>query len=244
MGTNSTYMCSEHFPSDSFKRTLTRIRKLKEGTIPTVFKWSKAKAERPPPKSRPFVLDQENHVTEREDIAAPCGKADFQPVPSQDHDYVTDPVPVTDAEKLQLAEEYIAVLEAKLHEQINTRFCIERFITDECTLNMYTGFKSYACLKAVFESLKPTATIMTRWSQVQRMRGGVDSRDEPFRCETLPLIDQFFLFLCRIQKGFNGHDLAICFGVSTSTVSRLLITLVNYLYFMLGSLPIWHPEAG
>ncbi|XP_021373838.1 uncharacterized protein LOC110463521 [Mizuhopecten yessoensis] len=243
--TNCTYVCSEHFSLDNFKRTLTGIRKLKEGTVPTVFQWNNAKAERPPPKKRPFVLDhqlQEKHMKHAD--AAPADGDDIhQPIPSQDHDYVTDPLPLSDAEKLELSTQYIATLEARLQAKINQRFCIERFSTDEYTLNMYTGFKSYACLKAVFESLQPTAFTMTRWSQIQRKRLGVDSKEDPFRCETLPLIDQFFLFLCRIRQGHNEHDLAIRFGVSTSTVSRLLITWVNYLYFMLGSLPIWPSKS-
>ena len=47
------------------------------------------------------------------------------------------------------------------------------------------------------------------------------------------------MFLCRVRQGFHEKDLALRFGVSQSSVSRLLITWANYLYVMLGSLEIW-----
>ena len=47
------------------------------------------------------------------------------------------------------------------------------------------------------------------------------------------------MFLCKVRQGFLEQDLATRFNVSQSTVSTILITWVNYLYVMLGSLPIW-----
>lgn len=51
--------------------------------------------------------------------------------------------------------------------------------------------------------------------------------------------DQLFLFLCKIKLGLFEQDLAERFQISISTVSRSLVTWTNYLYFLLGSLPIW-----
>ena len=42
-----------------------------------------------------------------------------------------------------------------------------------------------------------------------------------------------------IRQGFHEQDLAVRFGVSQATVSRILLTWANYLYVMLGSLQIW-----
>ncbi|CAM4577686.1 unnamed protein product [Leuciscus chuanchicus] len=49
----------------------------------------------------------------------------------------------------------------------------------------------------------------------------------------------FFLFCCRVAAGLQEKVLADMFQVSVSTVSRVVITWANYLYLLLGSLPIW-----
>ena len=49
----------------------------------------------------------------------------------------------------------------------------------------------------------------------------------------------FFLFLVRVKQGFPIEDLAVRFKVTPSTVSRVFLTWANFLYFMLGQIPIW-----
>lgn len=53
------------------------------------------------------------------------------------------------------------------------------------------------------------------------------------------LIDEFFMFLVRIRTGDLEQDLANRFNIHVSTVSRKITTWANYLYFFLGSQPIW-----
>ncbi|XP_052224934.1 uncharacterized protein LOC127840563 [Dreissena polymorpha] len=83
---------------------------------------------------------------------------------------------------------------------------------------------------------------MTRWTQIQRQRNGQSNSintDMTSRKESMPLIDQFFMFLVKLRLGLFQQDLGVRFGVSQSTVSRIIITWANFLYFQLGSLPIW-----
>lgn len=42
-----------------------------------------------------------------------------------------------------------------------------------------------------------------------------------------------------MSVGLRGKVLADIFNVSTTTVSRVIITWANFLYLVLGSLPIW-----
>ena len=56
------------------------------------------------------------------------------------------------------------------------------------------------------------------------------------------LMDELFMFLCRLRQNFGEQDLAIHFNISQSSVSRKLITWVNFLYFVLGQLPMWLPR--
>ena len=51
--------------------------------------------------------------------------------------------------------------------------------------------------------------------------------------------EQFFLFLSWLKNGFKLSHSAWLFNISKSTVSRYIITWSNFLYFKLGSIPIW-----
>lgn len=53
------------------------------------------------------------------------------------------------------------------------------------------------------------------------------------------LIDELFMFLCRLQCGLLAQDLAVRFNCNLLTVSRKIITWANFLYFVLGSINIW-----
>ena len=56
---------------------------------------------------------------------------------------------------------------------------------------------------------------------------------------TLQPIDEFWLFLSRVRLGLLERDLAFRFNISISTVSDIVNTWSNYLFVVLGSLPIW-----
>ena len=103
----------------------------------------------------------------------------------------------------------------------------------------YTGFRSYDMFLATFLTFQPTADKLLTWSQLQRRRSGtaLNTRDI-LKHEQLSTIDQFFLFVCHCKAGLFEKDLAERFHVSLSTVSRIIITWANYLYHLLGALPI------
>ena len=52
-------------------------------------------------------------------------------------------------------------------------------------------------------------------------------------------IDQLFMVLVWMRNGFPLSHLAWIFSVPKATISRYLISWVNYLYYTLGSIPIW-----
>lgn len=80
-------------------------------------------------------------------------------------------------------------------------------------INFYTGFKDYETLKCLFVALQPTAAIMIRWTQMQRHSSNTENiKFNAIRNESLPLMDQFFMFLCRVRQGFPEQDLAIRFN--------------------------------
>lgn len=55
----------------------------------------------------------------------------------------------------------------------------------------------------------------------------------------LSLFDQFYLVLQKLRVGTLNQLLADNFNISQTTVNRIFISWVNFLYFMLGSFSIW-----
>ena len=57
------------------------------------------------------------------------------------------------------------------------------------------------------------------------------------------MVDQYFLFLNKIKLGSFDGDFADKFGVSVSTVSRIVIKWAKFLYVILGNIPLWSTGA-
>ncbi|XP_053553655.1 uncharacterized protein LOC128644978 isoform X2 [Bombina bombina] len=160
-------------------------------------------------------------------------------------DHCYDLPPKTDTEMLHAAREEIARLQQRTAALEMNIFFLERFLNDSSLIQFYTGFKDYATLKDVFSSLTPTDNNIIKWRQCQQEGDNSVSRDSVSEEETLSLIDQFFLFLCKVRQGFHDQDLAVRFNISQSRVIRITITWANYLYLVLGEVPLWRSrETG
>ena len=51
--------------------------------------------------------------------------------------------------------------------------------------------------------------------------------------------DQLFIYMTWLKNGFARSHLASLFKISNSTVTRYLVTWINFCYFSLGAIPIW-----
>lgn len=163
--------------------------------------------------------------------------ATFVP-PIGDHDYSVPPTSQT--EKLEGAQKRIEELEAMLEACQKQLFSLQRFSCSDADILFYTGFVSYSLFINFYRAFAPSAVNMIKWSQMQRLRNqSTQVLHEPFYECSLPLIDQFFMFLKKIRLGTFDVELSHEFNVSSSTVSRTIITWTNYLYFLLGSQSIW-----
>ena len=80
--------------------------------------------------------------------------------------------------------------------------------------------------------------LVVYWSKAQKKEQTFEPIS-PSPTRRMQLVDEFFLFCCRVAAGLQEKVLADMFQVSVSTVSRVIITWANYLYLLLGSLPIW-----
>ena len=142
-------------------------------------------------------------------------------------------------------EERIATLEAELEREKQKcaalqnqltmeRFGITRSTNDNKLISFYTGFATYAMFLSFYECIEPTAKNMQSMYYQASETIGLSGRK---RC--MLLVDELFLFLCRLRAGLQEQDLAVRFNCSLATVSRKIVTWANFLYFTLGRIPIW-----
>ena len=149
-----------------------------------------------------------------------------------------EPEIVTLKRALEEKERTLLLQQQQIAELRAERFGVNRFGTDDKMFNFYTGFSSIASFKTFYEFCAPSASNMQSAYYVTS-----DTSSLAGRPRGMLLIDELFMFLCRLRVNLFENDLALRFNCHISTVSRKLITWVNYLYMVLGSIPIWLPKS-
>ncbi|KAH8031574.1 hypothetical protein HPB51_019195 [Rhipicephalus microplus] len=109
----------------------------------------------------------------------------------------------------------------------------EALVEDEKKLRYYTGFTSRKSFDSFWSLLEPDEKKLRFWQMKE-----TENEDRNF---ILPLKTQLVLVLMRLRLGLDGLDLAYRFGVSTSTVSRIWVTWLDFLDNRLRQVPTWMP---
>ena len=137
-------------------------------------------------------------------------------------------------EKLRVSEKECDELEEK---------CVLRLRNirdDNDKVRFYTGFSTIGLLMACFNFLGPCVSKLNYWhgsSQTTQVKSGKG------RKRILPPLEEFFLVLVRLRLGLFEQDLAYRFGISQTTVSRIIFTWINFLYLQFKQIPLWPPRA-
>lgn len=111
---------------------------------------------------------------------------------------------------------------------------LNRFCSTDEEFFFFTHFTSERVFLWFWESVEPSASTFVCWSEAQREALGTPGPERE-----LALVDECFLFLCRIAAGLEEQALASMFSISLSTVKSTILTWTRYLYLLLGSLPAW-----
>ncbi|XDV26073.1 hypothetical protein PO909_029871 [Leuciscus waleckii] len=225
----STFVCSLHFDEESIYVSKSGRRRLKSGTTPSRFSWNSWGETR--------VLRQS--VYDRVNARFEVTLEDQEP--ASDHNYTRDSAGGLDADA---AAETIRQLEAKvrsLERQLRDLSCtlnINRYCATDEEFRFYTRFQSEKVFWSFWESVAPSASRLVYWSRAQRA-SDVMALEKPSPNRRLALVDELFLYCCRVAVGMKEKVIADIFGISLSTVSTIIITWANYLFIVLGSVPIW-----
>ena len=125
-------------------------------------------------------------------------------------------------------------------------FTVDNFTSDE-DITFYTGFPSYDVFMATYNYLNPgqNGENIRFWCSVSNDVDPEYYEREPElgvgpgRPRTLNAKEEFFLVMCRLRQGFPERHLGHLFDISQSTVSRIVISWVNFMYLRFGQLSIW-----
>lgn len=222
----STRVCSEHFSPDSRGRLLRKdeVPCLKLPPLPT-------RATLSTPR-RPL----RRHTPEPNDDATSASDTDTVPETSCDVGIMTD-LTMADIDsledKLKKAED--ECIESK-NKYLKQEFRLENISDDASKVKFFTGFSSFAALIACFNLLGPSVDQLS-YRSAERSNKGLG------RKRTFSPLNEFFLMLVRLRLGLFEQDLAYRFGISQSSVSRLLITWINFVYLQFKEIPLWPPKA-
>ena len=104
---------------------------------------------------------------------------------------------------------------------VRQKYSIENFKFDAKAINYYTGFSSYEHFMYLFQCLGPASYELN------------------YKCATLDPTDQLFLTLMKLRCAKEDIELSLLFNISESTVSRIIITWINFLFYQLQELDIW-----
>lgn len=271
---NSTLVCSDHFKPGDIEYTLTGRVRLKQGAVPSIFKWTKEHEGRPDNSLQKFkkqkieveslpsaagdITEMEQGIADRTDAAMETDSPYNTTNPETNAEVSTEingevstetnaeinteAESVTTALKEELAstQRKVKELELQIATLLLTSFGSERITGSPELTRFYTGFHSKEKLDSFYRWVEPYATKMTKWSQIQRARGRQNfKRRNSYGSFSLSLYDQLILFLIRLRLGLAETDLAVRFNITKPTVSRIIITWANFLYILLGQLPIW-----
>lgn len=129
-------------------------------------------------------------------------------------------------------------LEAQLETTMPNPVLFSRYCASNDQIRFYTKFPSEQVFKIFWESIAPSASRLVYWSKAKRISDG-NSENTPSPPRSMPLIDEFLMYCMRVAVGMKEQVIADIFQVSITTVSRVTITWANYLFFVLGTLPLW-----
>ena len=211
-------VCSAHFEDGKRKG---------DSDVPTIFPWT---YQRPPPKDR-SVDSLFVHNIETQAIVPKTAHGTTQTECSTQHAGIQTLISVTTNSTTQTVN---ITQNAGVQTHVK-RFCIEDIASDSKLVHFYTGFEDFETFTLCFELLGPSVSKLCYHNKSsESMRSSAAGAPH-----ALSPINEFFLVLCRLRLGLLIEDLAFRFKVSKATVSRIVITWINFLYFKFKEIDIW-----
>jgi len=231
---------------------LPRVRRyLTAKAVPSVFAWNTVRYLRTSNTSKKAAQSFDVEPGKCIDNLASVGSvSDSEEVEYGNDDFVGSGVkdPESEIQSLNLLVAKLKLQVSQLQDELKeARNLAARSLFRLENINelvkYYTGFPDYVTLLTFYEQvLEADAKVMKLWDS----RRCGDSEATDVKCGPsckLPLLEQFFLTLVRLRLGLFETDLAVRFGLSQSSISRITTTWINLMFHSLKALyrfPPWH----
>ena len=182
------------------------------------------------------VLEVVESDSQSPEAAEPAG-------PLVEHDYGSVPAFEKQIQELKAANEKLEyeLKLAKYHQQ-ETQNALEKcqlhyksVVADETKFLFYTGLPTSA-FQNLLDLIKPAAMQMSHDSDVAEDFMGLGPRGRP---RALCIEDELFLTVVKLRHDFPESDLAVRFGITQATVSRIFSAYIRCLYFTFQEVSIW-----
>ena len=229
------------------------------GAEQSQFSWTGEKLNRKPPAKRILhkTVDevQELPITETTAESTSSNLLTNSALACDDFIDTSFETPQTEADPILELQAKIAALETsvvhcqqKLKEAaeenailVRRQFSLNKIKHDNSAILFYTGFPSYEALIGFFNYIRPKIPKMQYWKGENSLKESQlyqtdDNKNKPGPSRKLPPLEEFLLVLMRLKAGLFVQDLANRFGISISSVSRICITWINFLYYELKDL--------
>ena len=115
--------------------------------------------------------------------------------------------------------------------ELKSRMFSRDNLSGDESISFYTGFPNLQTFQATLVYLNPgeNGQSIRYWRSTDRKvqayhYDGDNQKNKPRRKRTLKPEDECFLVMCRLRQGFNEAHLAILFGISQPTVSRIFVS--------------------
>ena len=245
--TKYTRVCEKHFKkedikvSNDFHKRKTRIK----GAVPTFKKPEPKKPTRRSPRKR-----------STEPIHDPVAAEEREPEPEKELselEVLQKQIDELNVQNQSLINE-VKVLKNELQELKGRTYNFENISKDKNLFKSETGLEVDS-FEILYDMLNPGEKCenVKMYESKQNEQGNdpnilrsptAPGSYEHYSAKPGPAVklnakDQLFLYMTWLKGGFSLKHSSWLFDLPKSTISRYLITWSNFLYFSLGSLPIW-----
>ena len=259
-------ICSEHFRQRDFVNPHAKKRRLNRNAVPSKFSWTPVKEEEEEDVERTAVSKLERGRIEQNEATdtASEGEGDelrvsgltltSRKTQTYEDDFCDDSIDIS--------------FRVPCLHRFSLSHLLSKCTTpskEEKMFSHFTGFDSYAGFMDTLKFILPNLDrkLLIYWDSTAGKSSVIDTEklfeenesdleedrdeDEPEIRETktrpsahkLQVEDEFLMVLMKLRMGLSNIDLGERFNLSDSAVNNILLTWLNYIYEVLGSLKIW-----
>ena len=259
--TEKTAVCEFHFKAEEIRVSLGIGRKtLVKDAVPSIFSFKNTdiKPRRKSPRKRAFYNPELENTTESMPTCTTITE-DLEPSNTDEPSFTIEssiPYECEKCSEYQLLIETLRVENNAKQNEIETLknenvalkrriFSYENISENEQQFKSFTGLNksNFDILWDFVDPGENCEKLMlyepTRRTGEDIVSPGRNAEKKGGRKPKIVALNQLFMFLVWLKNGMSLEFTCWLFNSNTSTVSRIIITWINYLYFTLGAIPIW-----